>query len=81
MLTFDGTTKFFNNSVNNSSGGAIHAVINISLGFIGISTFSHNSAGYEGGAISTVDNVVFTFNGTNNFTNNSAKNDGAFFLQ
>ena len=49
---------------------------NASLVFVGISNFSHNSAGYEGGAIVTADGA-FTFSGTNIFINNAANNGGA----
>ena len=75
VFTFNGTNTFINNSANKSSGGAIYAVTNISMIFIGA---SHNSAGYEGGAIVTGD-AVLRFNGTNNFINNSANNGGAIY--
>ena len=78
VFTFNGTNTFINNSANKNSGGAIYAVANISLIFIGAINFSHNSAVYEGGAIVTGD-AVLRFNGTNNFFNNSANNGGAIY--
>ena len=79
ILTFKGSNNFINNLAHNTSGGAIHAVINTTMNFIGTSIFSHNSASYEGGAVVTAHNVVLTFTGTSNFFNNSATTGGAIF--
>ena len=56
--------------------GAICAIINISLIFIGTNNFTLNTVDYKGGAVFIAENGVLTFNGTNNFINNSAKNGG-----
>ena len=73
LLHFNGTNTFIGNSADSLTGigGAIHAEMNTSLSFSGVSEFSHNSAGY-GGAIHAVHSVVLTFLGANNFVNNSA---------
>ena len=61
ILTFKGSNNFINNLANNTSGGALHAVANTTMDFIGTSIFSHNSAGYEGGAIVTAHNVILIY--------------------
>ena len=77
ILSSKGSNNFINNPANNTSGGAIHAVINTTMDFIGTSIFSHNSAEFSGGAFVTVHKVVLTFTGTSNFLNNSATTGGA----
>ena len=75
-LHFNGTNNFIGNSANQSSGGAICAVTNTKLSFIGTSDFGYNSADRYGGAIEAFDNVKITFNGTNNFVNNFVQQFG-----
>ena len=70
------TNNFIGNSANQSSGGAICAVTNTKLSFIGTSDFGYNSADRYGGAIEAFDNVKITFNGTNNFVNNFVQQFG-----
>ena len=55
--------------------GAIHAVANTLLKFVGISAFVTNTAPNGGGAISTHDSVIIT--GTISFISNSAMQGGA----
>ena len=67
VLTFNGTTNFFNNSAG--SGGVIYAEYDMSMSFTGTSSFSSNSATH-GGAISAYYNSTLTFDGNVSFTNN-----------
>ena len=66
-LTFNGTNNFINNSANN--GGAIFAVVHVSLCFTGTSSFMSNFA-IQGGAICANSYITLTFSGNINFTNN-----------
>ena len=70
VVTFKGTNNFINNSAQ-FEFGVVHAETNISIRFIGITDFTHNSA-ISGGAIYATDNILLIFNGTTNFFNNSA---------
>ena len=57
-------------------GGAIVAINNSVLNFIGTNNFINNSGYWSGGAIYQYDNIV-TFSRTSNFKNNSASSGGA----
>ena len=76
-VTLNGSNNFFNNSAKYRRGGAVYAVINISLSFIGITDFSSNSASANGGAIHAKTNISLTFIGTTVFSNNAASKGGA----
>ena len=75
-LHFSGINNFTRNRADSGSGGAIHVENDVSVTFIGNTSFIHNTAGFDGGAIDSYKNVILTFIGTNNFINNSAQRFG-----
>ena len=76
-VTLNGSNNFFNNSAKYLRGGAVYAVMSISLSFIGTTDFSSNSASASGGAIHAKTNISLTFVGTTVFSNNAASKGGA----
>ena len=61
VFVFTENNSFFNNTVN-SDGGMFYAVANITLNFIGTSSFSSNLA-MQSGVIAANLNSTLTFDG------------------